>query len=107
MPQGAIAEHQQKAADRIKVIRDVKNGAGYKVRTRDPLITNYVLSIYLEFPYIPQPARVIARFIVIKQLFLNPTKSMHSLTFLNVLAKCLHGAYTFKNGKRQDIQESH
>jgi hypothetical protein len=30
-----------------------KYGAGYKVRTRDPLITNSVLNIYLEFPYIP------------------------------------------------------
>ena len=26
-----------------------KYGAGYKVRTRDPLITNSVLNIYLEF----------------------------------------------------------
>jgi len=29
-------------------------------------------------------------FIVIKQLILKPTKSAHSLTFLKILAKCLH-----------------
>jgi hypothetical protein len=40
LPQGTIGAQQQKAAARPETCALYGNGAGYKVRTRDPLITN-------------------------------------------------------------------
>ena len=43
LPQSAIGAQQQKGAERPETFALYGSGAGYKVRTRDPLITNQVL----------------------------------------------------------------
>jgi len=66
-----------------------------------------MLHIDLKFPCTPSHPLSVERVIVFYTFFVISAKSTYSPIFLKILAKCLHCAYTMRNGKHEDIQEGH